>query len=109
MVDLAAMEERHLPVLVVDDQPSMRSLVARLLEALEFQTVDTAENAIEALDLLRNRSYRLIIADFEMEPMNGLELLKAVRANWTMRGTCFLMMSGGTETERVTAATWAES
>src|SRR3954466_9629096 len=107
MIGLAAMEGRHLPVLVVDDQPLMRSLVARLLKALEFQRADIAENAIEAFDLIRKRSYRLIISDFQMEPMTGLELLRSVRSDLRMRDTCFVMMAAGTDIEQVTAAACA--
>ena len=57
-----------------------------------------------ALEMLRECRYELVISDFRMEPVTGLELLASIRANSRLRETCFLMMAGGTETEQVSAA-----
>ena len=104
MAHFHQLESRRLPVLVVDDEPLMIGLVTRLLRALEFEVIDTVDNALEAIDLVRRKQHRLIISDYQMEPMTGLDLLQSVRSDWNLRQTCFLMMAAGTEMQIVAAA-----
>ena len=70
-----------LPVLVVDDSSTIRMLVTKHLNGLGFAEVDHAEDGAAALERLRERQYELMISDWEMQPMGGEQLLKAVRAN----------------------------
>ena len=70
-----------LPVLVVDDSSTSRMLVTKHLNGLGFAEVDHAEDGAAALERLRERQYELMISDWEMQPMGGEQLLKAVRAN----------------------------
>jgi two-component system response regulator HydG len=62
-------------LLVVDDQRNMRATTALLLRAEGF-TVDEAGGGDEALSLLAQRSYDLLLTDLKMEPMDGITLLK---------------------------------
>jgi two-component system chemotaxis response regulator CheY len=48
--------------------------------------------------------HRLVLCDFEMEPMTGLDLLKTVRADWRFDETCFLIMTAATEFDHVSSA-----
>lgn len=68
-----------LPVLLVDDSQTMRSIVAQQLGNLGFSDIDMAVDGRTALDRLRERQYALMISDWEMEPMGGDALIKAVR------------------------------
>ena len=68
-----------LSVLVVDDSQTMRSIVAEQLGKLGFTDIDMAVDGRGALDRLRERPYALLISDWEMQPMGGEQLLKAVR------------------------------
>ena len=68
-----------LPVLVVDDSQTMRSIVAQLLGNLGFSDIDEATDGGAALERLRARQYALMISDWEMQPMSGDQLIKAVR------------------------------
>ena len=90
--------------LVVEDSPVVASLVSGLLRDLDFERVDRALDGIEALDRVRNHEDRLVISDFVMMPMTGLDLLRTVRADRHLREVCFLIMSGATSFEHVTAA-----
>jgi len=67
------------PVLVVDDSQTVRHVVRRHLNALGFNDIDTAEDGQSATELLSKRKYGLLLSDWEMQPMGGEQLLKAVR------------------------------
>jgi len=68
-----------LPILLVDDSQTMRSIVAEQLGNLGFSDIDMAVDGRSALERLRERQYALMISDWEMQPMGGEQLLKAVR------------------------------
>lgn len=67
-------------VLHVDDEPVLSDITKLSLERSGKYCVETVQSASEALDLLQSGKYECIISDYEMPEMNGLELLKAVRA-----------------------------
>ncbi len=67
------------PILVVDDSGTMRTIVTEMLARLGFRNVDEAENGATALGKVRAHSYALIISDWHMEPMSGIDLLREVR------------------------------
>lgn len=66
-------------ILIVDDEPRIRDLCARVLEKEEYE-VDLAKDAESALDLLKEKSYNLVFLDLKLPGMNGLELLKRIKA-----------------------------
>ena len=66
--------------------------------------VDEATDGDGALAKLREKAYGLIISDWNMEPMTGLELLKEVRADEKMKGTPFIMVTAESKTDNVIAA-----
>jgi two-component system chemotaxis response regulator CheY len=66
-------------ILIVDDSLPMRSILRSMLTSLGYQNVEEAENGQMALAMIRARSYTLIISDWHMEPMTGIELLREVR------------------------------
>ena len=81
-------------VLLVDDQTSIRSLLRNSLVQLGFVHVAGVRNGVEALEHLKSNSTHLIISDFNMPDMDGLELLKAVRASAHTAKTGFIMLTG---------------
>ena len=74
---------RHDPsnvsILIVDDSATMRSVIRAMLTRLGFKNLDEAEDGRAALSLVNARGYTVIISDWHMEPMNGIELLHEVR------------------------------
>jgi len=94
--------ENH--VLVVDDYNTMRRIVSNLLGQIGFHNIDEAEDGSSALRKLRQRSFGLVISDWNMKPMTGLELLKEVRADATLKATPFIMITAESKTENVVAA-----
>jgi two-component system chemotaxis response regulator CheY len=91
-------------VLVVDDYKTMVRIIRNLLKQLGFENVDEAADGAEALSKLREKSYGLVISDWNMEPMTGFELLKEVRGDDKLKGTPFIMVTAESKTENVIAA-----
>lgn len=91
-------------VLVVDDYKITIRIVQNLLRQIGFSDVDEASNGVEALSKLRGKSYDLVISDWNMEPMSGIELLRKMRAEPATRGTPFIMITAETKTDNVIAA-----
>jgi two-component system chemotaxis response regulator CheY len=91
-------------VLIVDDYGTMRRILRNLLGEIGFVHVDEADNGDSALDKLRERNFDLVISDWQMEPMSGLDLLKAVRADARFRHLPFIMITAANKTENVVAA-----
>jgi two-component system chemotaxis response regulator CheY len=91
--------------LVVDDCQLVRNLVRNTLEnRLGADTVYTATNGNEALELLNAREIDIIIADWQMPKMDGAELLRTVRQSDKMKKIPFIMMSSLGDKEHVLSA-----
>jgi two-component system chemotaxis response regulator CheY len=91
-------------VLIVDDYRTMLRIMRNLLRQLTFCNVDEAPNGAEALKMLQEKKYGLVISDWNMEPMNGLELLKQVRGRDHLRSLPFIMVTAESKPENVIAA-----
>ena len=91
-------------VLIVDDYKTMLRIVGNLLKQIGFNNVDEALDGGTALEKLRQKDYGLVISDWNMEPMTGLQLLKEVRSDIRLKGTPFIMVTAESKTENVIAA-----
>ena len=91
-------------VLVVDDYGTMRRIIRNLLTQIAFSNIDEAADGASALGKLRERSFGLVISDWNMEPMTGYELLKEVRLDPGLSKTPFIMVTAESKTENVIAA-----
>ena len=85
--------DTSISVLVIDDSPIMTRVVSQLLQKCGFKDVAQAPEVLAAFQLLRKNSFRLIICDIEMQPMNGIEFLRAIRAEPTTRDIAFVLMT----------------
>jgi two-component system chemotaxis response regulator CheY len=94
----------NMRVLIVDDYKTMLRIVRNLLKQLGFMNVDEATDGSMALQLMRNATYGLVISDWNMEPMTGLQLLKEVRADAKLKGVPFIMVTAESKSENVIAA-----
>ena len=94
----------NIAVLVVDDYATMRRIVRNLLGQIGFQKIEEASDGADALAKLRGAPFGLVISDWNMEPMTGLQLLKEVRADIRLKGTPFIMVTAESKTENVIAA-----
>lgn len=91
-------------ILVVDDYKSMTRIVKGMLIELGFQDVDDATDGPTALSMIREKTYGLVLSDWNMQPMTGLELLKHVRADDRTRTLPFVMVTAEAKAENVVAA-----
>ena len=96
--------DKNMPILIVDDYKTMLRIIRNLLKQLGFNNVDEATDGSSALQKMRDRSYGLVISDWNMEPMSGLELLKEVRADGQLQEIPFIMVTAESKSENVVAA-----
>jgi len=96
--------DMNMNVLIVDDYKTMLRIIRNLLKQLGFENIDEATDGGTALTKLRDRNYGLVISDWNMEPMTGLQLLKEVRADSRLKQIPFVMITAESKTENVVAA-----
>jgi len=80
-------------ILVVDDMPSMRQVMVHMLTSLGHNDTDEASSGIQALKMLRQGDYDLLITDLHMPNLNGEQLLSKVRADNKLHELPVLMVS----------------
>ena len=96
--------DKDMPILIVDDYKTMLRIIRNLLKQLDFNNIDEATDGNTALEKLKDKTYGLVISDWNMQPMTGLELLRAVRADGGLKQTPFIMITAESKTENVIAA-----
>jgi two-component system chemotaxis response regulator CheY len=96
--------DKNMAILIVDDYKTMLRIIRNLLKQLGFENVDEAIDGSSALASLRDKEYGLVISDWNMEPMTGLQLLREVRADGKLKHIPFIMVTAESKTENVIAA-----
>jgi len=96
--------DKRMRILIVDDYSTMLRILRNLLRQLELDIVDEAQNGEEALFKLRKESFDLVISDWNMQPMTGLDLLRQVRADARLKQLPFIMVTAESKTENVITA-----
>jgi two-component system chemotaxis response regulator CheY len=94
----------NLNVLIVDDYKTMLRIIRNLLKQIDFENVEEASDGNEALAKLHAGNFDLVISDWNMEPMTGLQLLQQVRADPRLKAIPFIMITAESKTENVVAA-----
>ena len=92
-------------ILLVDDLDAIRNIVSARLRIKGFE-ITKANDGQEALEYLQNKSddFDLILSDYDMPKMNGLELLEKVRSDASLKDKPFIMLTSRTEPEKMKAA-----
>jgi len=85
--------DREMKILVVDDFSTMRRVVKSLLVELGFTKIDEADDGASAWPLIQAGQYGLIVSDWNMPEMTGIELLQLVRADVDLQATPFLLIT----------------
>lgn len=96
--------DTSIKVLVVDDFATMRRIVKGVLKQLGFKEIIEAEDGTAALEELRKEKVGLIVSDWNMPKMTGLDLLKAVRSDESLKDIPFIMVTAEGQKENVLEA-----
>ena len=91
-------------VLVVDDSAVMRQIIKKNLKELGFSELSEAENGAAGLKKASEEPVDLIVSDWNMPNMTGLEFLKAVRADAGLKGIAFIMVTSESDKEKIMEA-----
>lgn len=95
--------------LVVDDFKTMRAIVKRTLQQMGYSNIDEAEDGVKALEMLNKaksepQPYDFVVSDWNMPNMSGLELLKNVRSDATLKALPFVLVTAENEQTQVIEA-----
>ncbi|MGB0671627.1 MAG: response regulator [Rhodospirillales bacterium] len=96
--------DMNMNVLIVDDYKTMLRIIRNLLRQLGFVNIDEATDGSMALGKLRDSKFGLVISDWNMEPMTGIQLLREVRADAKLKHLPFVMITAESKSENVIAA-----
>lgn len=98
--------DNNMRVLIVDDYKTMLRIMRNLLKQLSFENVEEAIDGTAALEKLRefNGEFGLVISDWNMEPMTGIQLLRELRGDDELKQTPFIMVTAESKSENVIAA-----
>ena len=96
--------DKEMNVLIVDDYNTMLRIMRNLLKQLNFTNVIDAIDGTEALKVLREETVGLVISDWNMEPMTGIQLLREVRGDGSLKHIPFIMITAESKSENVIAA-----
>ena len=91
-------------VLIADDDPVSRKKLCRILQRLGFSHVEEAENGDKALAKIKELSVDLVMADWHMPGLNGLDLLKSIREDETLKNTLVYLVTNEGRQAQIVAA-----
>ena len=95
---------KNMRVVIVDDYTTMLRILRNLLRQLEINNVDEANDGDTAYHLMQKNPPDLVISDWNMVPVTGLDLLRKVRADAKLKHIPFIMVTAESKTENVVAA-----
>lgn len=94
----------NMKVLVVDDFATMRRIVKNILKQIGFTNIIEAEDGKSALKMLQSDKFNLIMCDWNMPEMPGIELLNRIRADEQLKGIPFVMVTAEAQKENILEA-----
>ncbi|MCD9034000.1 chemotaxis response regulator CheY [Luteimonas sp. Y-2-2-4F] len=98
---------KNMRILIVDDFSTMRRIIRNLLADLGFNNTVEAEDGHSALAVLRQEAVELVVTDWNMPGMTGIELLRAIRADARLRALPVLMVTAEAKREQIVEAAQA--
>jgi two-component system chemotaxis response regulator CheY len=98
------MTDKNMRILVVDDFPTMRRIIRSLLRELGFINVEEAEDGSDAISKLKKGPFELVISDWNMPNVDGLEMLQQIRASDDLKALPVLMVTAEAKKENIIAA-----
>jgi len=99
--------DKNMKVLVVDDFSTMRRIVKNLLRDLGFTNIQEADDGSTALPMLQGGDFDFVVTDWNMPGMQGIDLLKAIRADENLSHIPVLLITAEAKKEQIVMAAQA--
>jgi two-component system chemotaxis response regulator CheY len=99
--------DKNMKVLVVDDFSTMRRIVKNLLRDLGFTNIQEADDGSTALPMLQGGDFDFVVTDWNMPGMQGIDLLKAIRADSSLAHIPVLLITAEAKKEQIIMAAQA--
>jgi len=93
-----------MPVLIADDSPNMRKMLKNALRQFGVERIDEAEDGRAALGLMKQHAYGLVLLDWNMPAMTGIEVLRFMRADDSLRDIPVMMLTAEADKKNVLEA-----
>ena len=94
----------NMKVLIVDDFATMRRILKNILKQIGFSNIAEADDGKTALAKLKDRKFDLVLCDWNMPEMSGLELLQKVRSDDELKDTPFVMVTAEAQKDNILEA-----
>ena len=91
-------------ILVVDDHQTMRRIVVQTLKTLGFTNMDTPDDGATALPMLEAGDFEFLVSDWNMPKLQGIDLLRAVRANDKLKALPVLLLTAEAKPQQIVEA-----
>lgn len=98
---------KNMKILVVDDFSTMRRIIKNLLRDLGFANIQEADDGNTALPMLKQGDFDFVVTDWNMPGMQGIDLLRAIRADASLKHIPVLMVTAEAKKEQIVAAAQA--
>ena len=99
--------DKNMKILVVDDFSTMRRIIKNLLKDLGFSIIQEADDGSTALPMLQQGDFDFVVTDWNMPGMQGIDLLRAIRADDSLKHLPVLMVTAEAKKEQIVAAAQA--
>ncbi|MBU2977981.1 chemotaxis response regulator CheY [Alteromonas sp. C1M14] len=99
--------DKGMKILVVDDFSTMRRIIKNLLKDLGFSNIQEADDGSTALPMLQQGDFDFVVTDWNMPGMQGIDLLRAIRADDKLKHLPVLMVTAEAKKEQIVAAAQA--
>ena len=98
---------KSMKILVVDDFSTMRRIIKNLLRDLGFTNIEEADDGTTALPMLQSGDFDFVVTDWNMPGMQGIDLLRAIRADDELKDIPVLMVTAEAKREQIIEAAQA--
>lgn len=99
--------DKNMKILVVDDFSTMRRIIKNLLKDLGFSNIQEADDGSTALPMLQQGDFDFVVTDWNMPGMQGIDLLRAIRSDESLKHLPVLMVTAEAKKEQIVAAAQA--
>ena len=99
--------DKNMKILVVDDFSTMRRIIKNLLKDLGFSNIQEDDDGSTALPMLQQGDFDFVVTDWNMPGMQGIDLLRAIRADDKLKHLPVLMVTAEAKKEQIVAAAQA--